>query len=227
MSDSNNHVSKNAGFTIVELLVVLSVMMVISLTVFGVASGFFSTLTRNNARTEMTVASQNLLRSTVENLRYGDGIRQSNQIADANEPMGGWSTSNSNFVVIIAVPALDSANNYIIDTNTGSPYMNELVYYKNGATLMRRRLANPSATGNTAATSCPPAIATSSCPADIVLADYVQSMIFTLYDQDGAQTTTPSLARSINIRLEMQRYSGSSKPIDLTTNLRVTLRNRF
>lgn len=215
------------GFTTVELLVVLSVMMVISLVVFGVASGFFSTLSRNNARTEMTVASQNLLRSTVENLRYGDGIRQTNQITDPNAPMGGWNTSNSSFVVIIAVPALDSSKNYIIDPNTGSPYMNELVYYKNGSTLMRRRLANPNATGNNVLTSCPPAIATSSCPADIVLADYVKSMLFTLYDQDGVQTTTPSEARSINIRLDMQRYSTTYKPIDLTTNLRVTLRNRF
>lgn len=226
MSD-NKYIVKNAGFTIVELLVVLSVMMIISLTVFGVATGFFSTLTRNNARTEMTVASQNLLRSTVENLRYGDGIRQTNQIADSNAPVGGWNTSNTSFVVIIAVPALDSTKNYIIDPDTGSPYMNELVYYKNGSTLMRRRLANPNATGNTATTSCPPAIANASCPADIVLADYVKSMLFTLYDQDGAQTTTPAEARSINIKLDMQRYSSSSKPIDLTTNLRVTLRNRF
>lgn len=225
MSDNNTKTIN--GFTTVELLVVLSVMMIISLTVFGVATGFFNTLTRNNARTEMTVASQNLLRSTVENLRYGDGIRQTNQIADSNAPVGGWNTSNSSFVVIIAVPALDSSNNYIIDDDTGSPYMNELVYYKNGSTLMRRRLANPNATGNNVLTSCPPAIATNSCPADITMADYVKSMLFTLYDQDGVQTNTPSEARSINIRLEMQRYSNTSKPIDLTTNLRVTLRNRF
>lgn len=223
----NNTYKQQAGFTLVEVLVALTVSVIVSLAVFGVATSYLTTITRTNARTEMTVSSQNLLRSTVENIRFGDGIRQNNSITDPNAPVGGWNTSNTNFVIIIAIPALDSSHNYIIDTNTGSPYMNELVYYKNGSTLMRRKLANPSATGNTLKTTCPPALATSNCPADTVLADWFKTMTFTLYDQDGTQTNSPALARSININLAMQRYSNTSRPIDLTTSLRVTLRNRF
>lgn len=226
MSDNNTD-NNDSGFTIVELLIALSVAVVVSLVVFGVAGSYFTTISRNKARTEMTVASQNLLRGTVENLRYGDGIRQNNAITDPNAPVGGWNTSNANFVVIIAVPALDSSRNYIIDTDTGSPYMNELVYYKNGSTLMRRKLANPDASGNAMKTSCPPAIANNACPPDTALAEWIKDMSFTLYDQDGAQTSTPAEARSINITLEMERYTNTSNPIDLTTSLRVTLRNRF
>jgi hypothetical protein len=210
----------------VELLVVISVLSIIGVVFIGMSANYFVIINRNNLLSEMTVSSQNLLRSTVENLRFGDGVRQTNQISDANSPSGGWNTSNSSFVIIIAVPAVDASRNYIIDPDTGSPYMNELVYYKNGTTLMERKLANPGAVGNSLTTSCPDAFATTACPADIKLADYVKSMVFTLYDQDAAQTTTASAARSVNIALTMER-GVPGKPINLITNMRVTLRNRF
>ena len=215
-----------SGFTLVELLVVISVLSIIGVVFIGMSANYFVIINRNNLLSEMTVSSQNLLRSTVENLRFGDGVRQTNQISDANSPSGGWNTSNSSFVIIIAVPAVDASRNYIIDPDTGSPYMNELVYYKNGTTLMERKLANPNASGNSLTTSCPDAFASISCPADIKLADYVKSMVFTLYDQDAAQTTTASAARSVNIALTMER-GVPGKPINLITNMRVTLRNRF
>lgn len=212
------------GFTLVELVVVVSVMAIIGAVFLGMVSNYFVVITRNNELSEMTVSSQNLLRTTVENIRFGDGVRQNNQISDPNSPSGGWTTSNSNFVIIIAVPALDPSHNYIIDPGTGSPYMNELVYYKNGTTLMERKLANPSATGNTLHTTCP--TATSTCQTDTQLAQYVNTMTFVLYDQDNAVTSTPSLARSVAISLNMQR-NAPGNPLNLTTTTQVTLRNRF
>lgn len=214
------------GLTVVELLVVMTTLSILSVVFLGVISSHFTLVNRTNQLSEMTVMSQNLLRSTVENIRYGNGVRQTNQISDPNSPMGGWNTSNSTFVIIIAVPAIDSSKNYIIDPNTGSPYMNELVYYKDGSTLMRRTLANPSATGNNRVTSCPSNLAGPGCSADIKLAEYVNSMTFTLYDQDDNQTSTASETRSVGITLDMQRGS-SENPIDLISNIRVTLRNRF
>ena len=218
--------SNQSGYTLVELMVVVTVMGIVSVTFIGIISHYFVVISKNNALSEMTLSSQNLLRSTVENIRYGDGVRQTNQIADANGPSGGWNTNNSIFVIIIAIPALDTSRQYIIDSNTGSPYMNELVYYKSGNTLMRRTLANPLAVGNRLKTTCPASNATASCTADIKLADYVSSMTFTLYDQNANATTTSSAARSIKIDLAMQR-SGPSNPITVNNSIRVTLRNRF
>ena len=223
MSDSN---IRQAGFTLIELLVVMSVMAIVGVGFLSIASNYFVIITRNNELAGLTVSSQNLLRTTVENIRFGDGVRQNNQITDANGPSGGWSTSQSNFVIILAVPAVDSSHAYITDPSTGSPYMNELVYYKSGTSLMERKLANPSATGNTLKTTCPPASATTSCPADTDLADYVSSMVFTLYDQDNNTTATPAAARSVQITLNMQR-NAPGNPINLQTQIRVTLRNRF
>ena len=214
------------GFTLVELMISVTVMAIVGVTFLGLTANYFVVITRNNELAEMTINSQNLLRTTVENIRFGNGVSQSNNIPDANAPVGGWNTSNSNFVIVLEVPAEDSTHNYIVDPDTGSPYMNELVYYKNGTTLMERKLANPSATGDSLRTSCPASLATTSCPADPTLATYVNTMTFTLYDEDGVATTTPSSARSIYINLNMQR-NAPGQPLNLTTTTRVTLRNRF
>ena len=215
-----------AGFTLVEVTVAVSVMAIVGVVFIGAVSNYFVVITRSNELAEMTINSQNLLRTTVENIRFGDGVRQTNQIVDANSPSGGWNTSNSAFVIIIAVPAVTKAHAYIIDPYTGSPYMNELVYYRNGSTLMERILADPNASGNSLTSTCPTNLATSSCPSDPQLATYVSSMTFTLYDQNAILTTTPSLARSVAISLTMQR-NAPGQPLNVINNIRVTLRNRF
>jgi prepilin-type N-terminal cleavage/methylation domain-containing protein len=218
--------SRQAGFTLVEVTVSVTVMAIIAVTFIAAVTSYFVVINRNNQLTQMTIDSQNLLRSTVENIRFGDSVRQTNQITDPNAPSGGWTTSNSTFVIIIPVPAETRSRAYIIDPNTGSPYMNELVYYKNGSTLMERQLANPGAAGNSLITTCPPNLAHAGCPADTQLASYINSMTFTLYDQNAAITTNPTLTRSVNITLTMQRNAPGA-PLNLTTSTRVTLRNRF
>lgn len=215
------------GFTLIELLMAISLVGIIGVTYLAVSTNFLVIINRAGQLSELTTTSQGLLRSTVESIRYGDGVRQTNQLSDPNAPSGGWNTSNTAFVIIIPVPAIDSSRNYISDPNTGSPYMNELVYYKNGTTLMQRRLANPSAAGNVFRTSCPANLVSPSCPADVLLATYVSSMTFTLYDQNGATTTTASLARSVKIDLTMKRSPLSSQPVAYSNSIRVTLRNRF
>ena len=218
--------TKNSGYTVPELTVSIVVLGILIISLFSFSTYYFTNVTRNNAFVEMSADSQNLLRATVEQLRYGAGVRQSNTITDPNAPVGGWNTSNANFVIIIAVPAIDSNRNYIIDPATGSPYNNELVYFKNGTNLNRRTLAQPDAVGNTLKTSCPEALATAACPADKKLVENLNSMVFTLYDQDDAITSDPLLARSVKIDLGLEKKSFGN-PLTLDNSIRVTLRNRF
>jgi hypothetical protein len=189
-------------------------------------TNYFILTTRSNASIEMTSSSQSLLRRTVDALRLGDGVRQTNSITDPNAPVGGWNTGNSSFVIVIQTPALDTDRNFIVNTTTGSPYMNELVYYKDGTSLLRRNLANPDASGNTLTTSCPAALATSTCPEDAVMAEDVDSITFTLYDLNNGLTSDPSLARSILINLKLQRNVFGDL-ISFDNSIRVTLRNKF
>lgn len=218
--------NRSDGFTLVELNLSLVIMSIMAVSLLIVFTNFFVIMTRTNAIVDMTVDSQNLLRTAVEELRYGAGVRVTNTITDPNAPASGWDTDNVNFVIVIAVPAVDSDRNYIIDPSTGSPYMNELVYYKNGSQLYKRILAHPDATGNILTTSCPPALATSSCPADRKLVDNVNTMTFTLYDQDNALTTDPLLARSVKIDLQLLRDT-FGEPLTYDNSVRITLRNTY
>jgi prepilin-type N-terminal cleavage/methylation domain-containing protein len=222
---SDNTKSAN-GFTIPELVISMMITGIIMVSLLSIVTYFFGIITRNSLMVEMSVDSQNLLRSTVEELRYGAGVRQSNTIFDANSPAGGWNTSNANFIIIIAVPAVNSTNDYIVDSSTGDPYNNELVYFKNGTTLYKRTLAHTSASGNRLITSCPAALAAPSCPADKKLVDNVDDMIFTLYDQDNGTTADPLLARSVKIDLLLKRLTFGN-PLTLDNSIRVTLRNNF
>jgi len=213
------------GFTLVELLISISLIGILSVSVLAATTNYFAIITRNNTFVDMTADSQNLLRLTAEELRYGAGVRQTNTIVDPSLSTG-WNTGNTNFVIIIAVPALDGSRNYIIDPLTGNPYLNELVYYKQATTLFRRTLAHPDATGNRLATSCPPGSATASCPADRLLIENAKAMTFNLYDQDDLPTTLALAARSIKINLSLEKttYAG---PLKLDNSIRVTLRNKF
>lgn len=224
MSDNINR--DQNGYTVPELIVAISLFGIISVAFLGLMTNYFAGITRNNIFIDMTTNSQNLLRATVEELRYSAGVRESNTISDANGPGGGWNTSNADFVIIIAKPAQDSSGSFIIDTSTGDPYNNELVYFKDGTDLYRRTLANPSATGNTEVTTCPDSVSGPSCPPDTRLIENLDDMVFTLYDQDDAATTNPLLARSVKIDLSMERDTFGD-PLTLQNSIRATLRNRY
>jgi hypothetical protein len=212
------------GFTIAELNITLVVGALVLLAISAIFTNYFVLITRNNLYVEMTADSQNLLRSMVEELRYGAGVRQVNAIADPHMPTAGWNTNNDDFVIIIAVPVKDSDGNYIIDTDTGSAYKNEYVYFKDGINLYKRVLANPDAIGNTATTTCPLTQVSSSCPADVKLVEGIDAVVFQLFDQDNYPTTDPLLARSVNIFVSLQKDTFGT-PIRADNNMRITLRN--
>ncbi len=226
MSGNTKQDRRQRGFTIVELAVSITIISMIAVGVMWVLTHYLAIITRSGVMADMTADSQNVLRGTVEELRYGAGVRQTNTITDANGPSGGWNTSNDDFVIIIAVPAVDSDREYIIDPSTGHPYNNELVYFKVNTFLYKRVLANPSATGNSLTTTCPVAAATPSCPADNLLIDTINDMVFTLYDQDDVVTEDPLLARSVNIHLFMEKDTFGD-PLRLDYDIRTTLRNTF
>ena len=213
------------GFTLTEVVVAISLfgMVGLAISIFFISS--LSTITRSKLSAELTSSSQQLLLTTTDELRYGAGVRQQNIIPDDNETEG-WNTSNEDFVIIINSPAVDANREYILDPATGDPYMNEIVYYKQGTVLYKRTLANENAAENSATTTCPEDLASSTCPPDRRLVDYLDSMVFTLYDQDNNITTVATNARSIKVDLTLRRDTFGN-PLVITNTIRVTLRNAF
>lgn len=224
MSANINHRLDQRGITLIELIIVTAVAGMLIVSTLTIMLFFYGDVIRSNLRARLAVESQNILRQVVEDLRISSSIRTSNTIADANSPGGGWNTSVANLILIISTPALDANNNFIIDSNTGYPYQNEIVYHASGDKLYKRFLANTSAAGNRVKTSCPPALATSSCPADALMSNNFKAMNFVFYDQDDVLTAILENARSIRLTIEVNRRS-YAKDIKFSNTMRITLRN--
>lgn len=216
------HSLSDAGVTIVELLVVIGISSVLLLAFMTVSVYMYGDTIRSSLYAQLATESERVLRSVVEELRQSSAIESTNTIADANAPGGTWTTSNSNLILIISTPALDSSNNFIVNPSTGYPYQNEIVYYASGTKLYKRYLANPAATGNTRKTTCP--VATATCPADIQMSNNFKTLNFVFYDQDDNVTTTIPSARSIKLLLQMQRKT-YGKTLTFDNTIRITMRN--
>lgn len=185
---------------------------------------FFGTIMARSTTAQLATESQTLLRTVVEELRTASSVKVSNTITDSYAPPAGWSTDNNALILIISTPALTSTRAFIYDPLSGSTYQNELVYFVEGSLLYRRTLANGSAPGNSAKTTCPKASSTSSCPADKILTEHFKAMSFVLYDQDDIITSNISLARSLVLNVSMQKptFSGATT---FDNSMRMTMRN--
>lgn len=215
---------RQAGTTVAELVIAVAIIGILIMPATLIALYFFGGTIQNNLQARLAVESETLLRSMVDELRVSSGIRATNAISDPNAPVGGWTTSNANLVLIISTPVTTTTNVFVIDTATGEPYQNELVYFVANGQLYKRFLANADAVGNRFKTSCPPALATATCPADVMLSSHFKSMSFVFYDQDDAITTTLSTARSIKMSLQMEDKT-FGRVVTFSNNIRITLRN--
>jgi len=85
-----------------------------------------------------------------------------------NKPVGATGTTTP--LLYFRRFSLNTTGNYIM--NGAQPYEDEYVLYLDGTTksLMERILANPAATGDRVKTTCPPSLATASCPVDKTVA---------------------------------------------------------
>ncbi len=218
------NIRRQAGVTLIEILIAVTIMGILLAPAVTVTVYFYGNTLKSNLQSKLAVESQNILRSMVEELRVGSGVRSNNTINDSNAPAGGWTTSNASLVLIIATPALDTSNNFIVDSSTGDPYQNEIIYFAQSGVLYKRLLANSGATGNRFKTSCPASLATATCPADVALSDHFKDMNFVFYDQDDAVTVTLTAARSIKLQIQMEQKT-YGYTISFENNIRITLRN--
>ena len=215
-----------AGVTIVELMVVIGICGALIVSFMTVSVYMYGDTVRTSLYAQLATESQTVLRSVVEELRQSSSIRTSNANTDANAPGGGWTTSNSSLILIISTPALDSSNNFIIDSDTGNPYQNEIVYFASGNNLYKRFLGNTAAVGNTRTTTCPQASSSPSCPPDILMTAHFKALDFVFYDQDNTVTTTIPNARSIRLFIQTERKT-YGKTLTFDNNIRITIRNTY
>jgi hypothetical protein len=99
---------------------------------------FYGDILRSQATAELAIESQTVLRKIIDDTRLADAIRTTNQITDANAPVGGWTTNDPSDILIIATPAVTAARDIIYDPSDKLPYENEAIYFKANGTFYRR-----------------------------------------------------------------------------------------
>lgn len=222
MSDSIRN--NQSGFTIAELTVSITAGSIVALVVLSISLFFFADVMRSSAQTQLQAEAQTALNRVVEDMRTGSAILVSNTIPDANEPSGGWTTSNADLVLIVSTPSVDTSGNFVFDSDTGNYFQDEFIYFTDGDTLYKRILANANATDNSASTTCPAAVATASCPEDRKLTENFDDMTFVFYDQDNVVTADPTLTRSAEINITMYKQV-FGRDVTAENNVRMSLRN--
>lgn len=114
--------------------------------------------------------------------------------------------------------SVNASKNFIM--NGTYPYEDEYVLYLNGSTqqLLLRTIANSSASGNAAKSSCPPALATATCPSDKVVANDITSVKARYFSRTGNVIDYTSIYDST-----INSYVGPDFPavevVELTLNL--------
>lgn len=192
----------NDGFTVVELLIALVVIGILLIPVLGIVTGYYFDTLRSMRVAEMQAELRASTQTISEEMKLSAGIIPQNTLSDANAPSGGWQTNNANQILVAQFPALRQDGTIILDT-PNKPYYNEVVYYLKDGNAYMRTIRNPSASGNVTQTTCPSALATSSCRADRVLLQNVLDMSFTLFDRSGNTVSNPATSYSIEQRFSV------------------------
>lgn len=191
------------GFTLVEMLIVT----VLSSLLFGLVFSFFWNYWQYAEK------SQSDIDAFVSRLDVSDYIREiagttsglitQNNIADPNSNTPDPATSSSYWLPIHPQPetiaysasadepilyfkrfSQNASKEFIF--NGVSPYEDEYVIYLSRDRELRvRSLANAAAAGNGLQTTCPPSLATASCPADKLLIDNVDSVGTKYFSRSG------------------------------------------
>lgn len=212
------------GFTLPELIVTMTLMMILSLTLANFVANWYSTASLAQARTELLTNAENALDTITDDIRLSGSADETNRWPDANGAGGnqfGWHSGTH--VLVLAKTAVDTSNNVIFsDPAQYITQKDNVVYYLSGSTLYRRIIAADDP-NDAAVTTCPSASATQSCPADKTIATGVKSFIVTYYDAN-LQSVTPANARAVQLAITLSANKGG-RTVDANYNTRMVFRN--
>ena len=213
------------GFTLVELLVVLPIM-VLSLAVLATyLITLYGKLLEQNGQLELGINAQQALFTARDDLFFANRFAGSNQTdtTDPYAPGGDWSAVPDK--ALIVYEHAYTANRQIAGRSlvykANTPYAcgsaniadnqyatNTVIYFLSGDKIYRRVLI-PDQSDNCSTTfrkqTCPAANASASCPADTVIAENVQTYTLTYYDRFGALLTDTKLTNNPDAFIQAQR----------------------
>lgn len=194
------------GFTLSELLVVILLTTFFSILILTFTFEYWRYAYLLQADQDTLTTRLNAGDILREEIGTSTGLIIQNSISDANTlAVDPGNASNTFWLPIHAIPksipvgasgsytpliyfkrySFNSSGSYIM--NGTQPYEDEYILYLNGSnkSLMQRTLVNSSANGDKLKTSCPPAQASASCPADKVIAEDIASIDTRYFSRTG------------------------------------------
>ncbi len=201
-----------SGLTIVELSIALTVTAILMTVVVSFSVDKLRQNALQSIKYQQLTTAQTGVGQILTDVRVASNAADNNAIQDPNAPGAptnqlSWTSDGTHLVLSTA--ATDANHNVLWqDSLDYVSYKNNIVYFLSGTTLYRRVLANTSASGNAAVTTCPAADATASCPADHAVLGNVQTFDVQ-YLSSVNSTVDPSSARSVKVTVQLQntRYS--------------------
>ena len=215
---------RQAGFTLVELLVVMIVMGILSLTLANFVVTWLQASSASQERTALLTDAENALDNVGADIRLSGSVDTNNRWADTYAPGGSYGWQSGSQTLVLAKIAVDSSNNVIFsDQANYITQKDDEVYYLSGTTLYRRTLASDSS-NDAAVTTCPAVDATKTCPADTVVATGVSNWAVTYYDLNN-NVVTPSDARSVQVAITLSAQV-NSQTVSTSYTSRMVFRNK-
>ena len=248
------------GFTIVELLVVIFAGTLMMGLIFNFFWEYWQYAEKAQSDSDAFVSRLDLADYVREVVGTSSGLIIQNSIVDSNANVVDPSAGAGYWLEIHPVPGTtaaggsdkplfyfkrysqNSAKAFIM--NGTAPYEDEYVVYLSASGEIRvRTLANPSAAGNALKTSCPPASATASCPADRILIGNITSVGSRYFSRSGnlidyTPYYDPVLGQNVygpdypavevieyTVNLARAAFTQSANTTQSSTIIRIALRN--
>ena len=195
------------GLTIVELSIALTVTAILMTVVVAFSVDRLRQSDLQSIKYQQLTTAQTGVDQILTDVRVASNAADNNAVQDPNAPGApanqlSWTSDSTHLVLSTA--ATDANHNVLWqDSLDYVSYKNNIVYFLSGTTLYRRVLANTSASGNAAVTTCPAANATATCPADHIVLNNVQTFNVQ-YLNSVNDTVGPSSARSIKVTVQLQ-----------------------
>jgi len=237
--------SNQQGYTIVELIIVMVITLILSGLVVSFALDYWGSSANLQADLDTFVTRLDANDELRTLLTPSDGLIIQNSIPDLNvlnpDPLIAsgqyWKPLHAipgNFVIgakgtttpilYFRRPSVNKSN--VIVMNGTQPYDDEYILYLNGSTgqMMLRTLANSAVANDKVITSCPPTIATKTCPADKDVMDNLTSVDLRYFSRSGNLIDWTSIFDP-----NINTYAGPDFPLveAIEFNLHVTSKAAF
>ncbi len=231
---SQQHLLNQRGFSMLEMLVAISLSGLLLLVVGNFMTNGIRSANQDYNQTIVLVNTKAAVESVARVVRESRSVLSANTQADANAPgapsnLYSWSgAAGSGATLILAVPARDTSNNLIyVDGTHDNLYTDDVIFYLDASTdrLYKRTIKNTSAPNNRAVTTCPPALASPSCPADALIVEDVANLTTAYLDADGVSVSLPSGTEAISYTVTESKMVGSRTYTASYTTI-ATLRNK-